>query len=81
MGRTHRPPRVRNDECTVLYVRQLASHKILKIKYTTREWERSCGQSLFYGAEALGLHTKSSWQQLNKQIARGAAIESDLLEQ
>ena len=60
------------------YVRQLASHKILKIKYTTREWERSCGQSLFYGAEALGLHTKSSWQQLNKQIARGAAIALDL---
>jgi hypothetical protein len=35
------------------HVRQLASHKALHPKYATREWERTCGQSIFYGAEAL----------------------------
>ena len=68
---THRESAVAD---AMYYVRQLASHKNLEIKYTTREWERSCAQSLFYGAEALGLHTKGSWQRLNKHIARGAAV-------
>jgi hypothetical protein len=44
----------------------------------TRFFCRSCAQSLFYGTEALGLHTKGSWQRLNKHIARGAAVALDL---
>ena len=56
------------------HVRQLASHKALHPKYATREWERTCGQSIFYGAEALGLHTAKSWDCLNKHVARGAAL-------
>jgi hypothetical protein len=43
-------------------------------KYATGEWGRTCGQSIFYGAEALGLHSTRSWDCLNKHVAHGAAL-------
>ena len=37
----------------LFHVRQLASHSALPLKFVAREWERTCGQSLFYGVNIL----------------------------
>ena len=57
----------------LFHVRQLASHSALPLKFVAREWERTCGQSLFYGADAL-VFQQAQWTRLNAEVARGASL-------